>query len=111
MKTIELPVHDIELSIDDKNPGGGSITCSPNLYETCCYCGNKGCCYECDGSTAGGGGSGNEDSPPHSRLPYNGAVDGILSMILAHAVSGIDIESPAYVEGIKTALQAAAENI
>jgi hypothetical protein len=37
---------------------------------------------------------------------YNSAIDGITSMILAHAVAGIDIESPAYIEGIETAVEA-----
>lgn len=32
--------------------------------------------------------------------------DGIFSMILAHAIAGIDIESPAYIEGIETAVEA-----
>jgi len=31
--------------------------------------------------------------------------DGIFSMILAHAIAGIDIESPAYLEGIETAIK------
>jgi hypothetical protein len=31
--------------------------------------------------------------------------DGILSLILAHAVVLIDVESPAYLEGIETAVQ------
>jgi hypothetical protein len=37
---------------------------------------------------------------------FNAAVDGLESIILAHAVQGIDIEAPAYVQGIKDALQA-----
>ena len=32
--------------------------------------------------------------------------DGIFSMILAHAIAGVDIESPAYLEGIETAIEA-----
>lgn len=30
---------------------------------------------------------------------------GILRMVLAHAVAGVDVESPAYLEGIETAVQ------
>ena len=37
---------------------------------------------------------------------YNAAIDGIESMILAHASAGIDIESFAYIEGIETAVEA-----
>ncbi|MDG1950091.1 MAG: hypothetical protein P8J32_04745 [bacterium] len=42
---------------------------------------------------------------------YNAAVDGIESLILAHAAAGIDIENPAYIEGIETAAEAAANNL
>lgn len=34
---------------------------------------------------------------------YNAAVDALLSIILAHACAGVDVQSPAYVEGIETA--------
>lgn len=43
-------------------------------------------------------------------LCYNAAMDGIEALILAHAVAGIDIESPAYLEGIETAVDACASN-
>lgn len=36
--------------------------------------------------------------------------DGIFSMILAHAIAGVDIESPAYIEGIETAVEAVGNN-
>ena len=39
-----------------------------------------------------------------------GEFDGIFSMILAHAIAGIDIECPAYLEGIETAIEAAGNN-
>ena len=42
---------------------------------------------------------------------YNLAMDGIESMILAHAMAGVDVESPAYLEGIETAVEACANNI
>jgi hypothetical protein len=41
---------------------------------------------------------------------YNAAVDGIESLILAHACAGIDIETPEYIEGIETAAQAIGNN-
>lgn len=34
------------------------------------------------------------------------AVDYIESLILAHACAGVDVQSPAYIEGITTALEA-----
>lgn len=42
---------------------------------------------------------------------YDAAIDAIESMILAHASAGVDIESPAYVEGIEAAVEAVANNI
>ena len=41
---------------------------------------------------------------------YNAEMDGIESMILAHACAGIDISSPEYIEGIETAVNASANN-
>jgi hypothetical protein len=37
---------------------------------------------------------------------YNAAIDVLESLILAHACAGVDVESPAYVEGIETAVEA-----
>lgn len=37
---------------------------------------------------------------------YNNAIDGIESLILAHACAGVDIESNAYVEGINSCIDA-----
>jgi hypothetical protein len=34
------------------------------------------------------------------------AMDAVESMILAHACAGVDIETPAYIEGIETAINA-----
>lgn len=41
---------------------------------------------------------------------YNSAIDGIEALVLAHAVEGIDISAPAYVKGIQTAVDSAANN-
>jgi hypothetical protein len=38
------------------------------------------------------------------------AIDAIESLILAHACAGIDVESPAYIEGINTTLEAISNN-
>ena len=40
------------------------------------------------------------------ELLYDAAVDGLESLILGHACAGIDIESPEYMEGIETAVEA-----
>jgi hypothetical protein len=41
---------------------------------------------------------------------FYAVVDAIESLILAHAQAGIDINSPAYVTGLKTCLEAIANN-
>ncbi len=41
--------------------------------------------------------------------PYYAAVDGIESMVLAHACAGIDVTTTAYIEGIETAVEAVAD--
>ena len=40
----------------------------------------------------------------------NAAVDGLESLILAHACAGVNVQSPAYVEGIETAVDAIANH-
>jgi hypothetical protein len=42
---------------------------------------------------------------------YNAAMDGIEALILAHACAGVDVRSPAYVEGIETAVEAVATHL
>jgi hypothetical protein len=41
---------------------------------------------------------------------FNAAIDGLESVILAHACAGINVASPAYVEGIETAVDAIANH-
>jgi hypothetical protein len=42
---------------------------------------------------------------------YNAAIDGLESLILAHACAGVDVQSPAYIEGIETAVEAIANHV
>ena len=42
---------------------------------------------------------------------YDAAIDGLESLILAHACAGIDVTSAAYAEGITTAVDAIANNL
>jgi len=48
---------------------------------------------------------------PGDTEDFAAAMDGIESMILAHACAGIDIASPAYIEGIETAVLACQNNM
>ena len=41
---------------------------------------------------------------------WDGIVDAIESMVLAHSIAGIDIASPAYIEGLETAVESASNN-
>lgn len=41
-----------------------------------------------------------------TALLWNTAIDALESLILAHAVTGVDVQSSAYIEGIETALDA-----
>lgn len=78
---ITLPVFNILITITPDG-GGGSIS-SPQLKT--------------------------EHEDEEDEL-YNAAMDGIEAMILAHAIAGVDVESPAYIEGIETAVEGCANN-
>jgi len=45
------------------------------------------------------------------RVEYEAAIDGLESLVLAHACAGIDVNDPAYIEGIKTAVETISNNI
>ena len=83
MKTIELPCYEIKVTLDDQMIGFGTI--ESNLQRE-------------------------EPSMSSTGNEYNGSLDAIESLILAHAVAGIDIASPAYVEGIETTIDAIVNN-
>jgi hypothetical protein len=42
---------------------------------------------------------------------YNAAIDGLEALILAHACAGVDVEAPAYIEGIESAVEAIANHV
>jgi len=90
---VTLPCHDIVIILgkpDPDHPGaflGGTI--SSSLHEGADE-------HTCDG------GDGN-----FCECCYDRVVDGIESLILAHACAGIDVTAPPYIEGIQTAVEAA----
>ena len=49
------------------------------------------------------------DNPLYDN--YNSAIDGLESLVLAHACEGVDVTDTKYVEGIETALEAIANNL
>lgn len=83
-KTIETGCHGIVVELT--GDGGGSIT--SDLHEL---------------PTEGG------IEEEKLTADYNHMMDALESTILAHACAGIDITTPAYLEGIETACQACAK--
>jgi len=108
-KTITLPVGNIVLNVDQAYPGAGTIQSS--LKEDCPYCQEPGCNFGCEASKTL-----RERENPHvagavqSRLFFNACIDGIEAMILGCACAGIDVETPAFLEAIETAIQGATNN-
>lgn len=93
VRKIELPIGQCVITLRDwdcitQRAGGGSIESS--LHEA----------VEQEG----------DDEEQAQVAVYNLQMDAIESMILAHAIAGIDVASPAYVEGITTAVEACANN-
>ena len=85
--TIELPCFGIKVYLE-KDGGGGSIETALHENPT-------------------------DNSPEEieSCAEYNMAMDGIESLILALAIAGVDITTPAFLEGIESAVQGCASNI
>ena len=84
MRTINLPLHGITIQLNED--GTGAI--DSDLHDA----------------------RDEMPEPPEVELPYDAAMDGIESLILAHARMGIDVEAPAYLEGIATAVDAMANH-
>lgn len=59
--------------------------------------------------------SGNVTSSLHTSEDedeeFNAAMDAVESMVLAHACAGIDVTDPRYVEGVRTCIDACANNL
>jgi len=85
-RTIRLPCYGItiRLSREDVSGGAASGTIISDLKSH-------------DGTAA-------------ERL-LNAAIDGLESLILAHACAGVDVESPVYLEGIETAVDAVTNHL
>jgi len=86
-KNITLPVYGIEIVFNGKTKGGGVISSELHAHLV---------------------DSGDE---PHIQEQYSAAADALESIILAHAVAGLDVASKAYLEGINTAVESIAANL
>ena len=107
-KTIELSCYEIIIQLDksvdtpDGRWDGGNLIHS-KLKDECPACKNPNCYAHCEESTE-------TDDEWLNRHRWNTAMDALESMILAHAIAGIDVESPAYIEGIETTCDALSNN-
>lgn len=81
METIKLPTFEITITHESRDKNGASIT--SNLKAT---------------------------PETNENMEFNAAMDGVESMVLAHFCAGIDVSSPAYLEGIETAVNAAGQS-
>ncbi len=84
--------------------GGGTIT--SNLREVCPICGASNCYQGCSDEF----GKVEDEDGMEERLDFNKKMDALESIILALAIAGIDITTPAYLEGIETAVEACSNN-
>jgi hypothetical protein len=50
------------------------------------------------------------DTPTPNDFELIGAVDALEALILAHACAGIDVAAPAYVQGLRSSLEAIANH-
>ena len=58
-----------------------------------------------DPENQSGPNAGSTEDEVYARIYNNGAIDAMMALILAHAVAGIDVTMPSYIEGIETALE------
>lgn len=101
--TIALPCFGIIIQLD----GGGGIT--SDLKDTCSFCGQSDCNFHCDDSQGAGDEDPDNTETEHDvadRMRFNAQMDAIAAMILAHAIAGMNVTKPAYLEGIEIAVQA-----
>lgn len=116
-RDIVLPTHNIIISVCNVQFngtvcrfGGGKIV-SENLKEVCNHCGDHTCNFDCPDAFEWASDRDqdrcieNNQKLANSRH-FNYVCDAILSIVLAHAVAGIKIDSPAYIEGLETAIDA-----
>ena len=87
MKRIEIRVGEdcITLQLDGK--GGGTVQSTLLITER------------------------DADFEAEYRQDYNSAIDGLESLVLAHACAGIDVQDARYVAGIGTALDAISNHV
>lgn len=112
MREISIPVFNIEVKFDIETQTGSITSDFKNL---CPYCGAPDCYHGCEAffedraMTPVKHWKESEDEML-LRMIFNSKVDAIQSLILSHALAGVDIQSLAYIEGIESAFIAIENN-
>jgi hypothetical protein len=111
MKTINLDEFGITIELTED--GGGII--SSTLKDICPYCLNSCCDFDCENAFEWASDRDidcqiDKNQELQDARIYNSRIDAIESMILAHAIAGVSVDSSAYIEGIQTAINACANN-
>jgi hypothetical protein len=117
---ITLPTHNILVTVTDVifdgsiRFGGGSIQSC--LKETCPHCQDPKCDFDCPEALGWASSMDVEDCQANNEglaccRHYNFACDAIESMVLNLAIAGVNIESPAFLEGLEAAIDGIANNI
>jgi len=89
---------------------GGSI-CSNGIKEVCPFCGRQDCYAACDDILELPTTDRDEAClSADARIPFNSAIDGMESLILAAACEGVDIGSAAFLKAIETTLDSIGNN-
>jgi len=119
VKTVKLPCYGIVVTLSDPKhigPHGlqthwdaGAIT--SDLQETCPYCKDPDCDMGCTDffehcSDRDFGIQQSKKAERYEFLCHRAAVDALESIIVAHGCADISLDTPAYIEGIETAVQA-----
>lgn len=82
MKTIEIRAGSDTITLQLDGRGGGTSSSTLHITEA------------------------DEDFGAEYQTSYNSTIDGLESLVLAHACAGVDVEDPRYVAGIAAALEA-----
>lgn len=117
---ITLPTHNILVTLVDPiwdgyvRYGGGSIT--SNIKETCPHCKDTDCNFDCPESSKWQNikdsmSSIQKRAESENYRHYNFACDTIEALVLGHAIAGVHIDSPAYLEGLESAIDATANKL
>lgn len=112
-KIIKITVYRQTVTINLTGDGGGSIDFP--LKEYCTFCGEGDCMNDCPKasehiSDRDPDCQADKEEELKSRLSFNSMIDGISSLVLAQAIAGIDVESPAYVEALEGVVEACGNN-